>query len=82
MSTSELNNLDESDEYPPRRSSSEQNVFDDQTPPFILDDEDDEPIPPAIKPRRTSHIPKLKQSKPLSKSMIIPSSKFSSKTRS
>ena len=86
MSTNELTNLDENDDYQLRRSSSEQNGFDDHTPPFILEDDDDgdeetDQVPPEIKPRRQSQIPKFKQSKRLSKSMIITPDKPSPKKR-
>lgn len=78
MSTSEINNLDDHENYHDlRRSISEprnsMHSSDDQGTPIIIEDEDDEvlPLPPPPppeeiktyqKPKQSSQIPKLKNS--------------------
>ena len=87
MSTTELNNLDDNNDYhESRRSLSEErhsmNSFDEHFSPVIIDDENDEiPLPPLKtfpKSKQSSQIPKFINSKQMSTSMIIPTNKSSS----
>jgi len=82
MSTTEVDHLDDNDDYPaqPRHSI---NSSDDHISPVILDDETPEEIKLPPKPRQQkSQISKFKNSKKLSTSMIIIDSKSPSlKTR-
>jgi len=83
MSINEINNLDDDE---PRQSLSEQThsirSLDDLTSPIIIEDEDDEPplqeLKSFTKPKQQNQIPKFKNSKNLSKSMIVTNNKVSS----